>query len=150
MASLILGVLDVAYSDAQGQSGSTKTTGDVAEILESKYHVMQTFYDLRKGRIAQFFEEGMSHALQDLFNGVRVPNYAYEIEQKVDHEFRSFLDRDEMQRLALALGGAPISAAAAAGVSHRFKHPFARKNKARPAFVDTGLYWASFRSTVKF
>lgn len=162
MASLVLGVLDVAYSEARGASGKavSTTTGDVAEILEKNYGVMQTFFDLRKGRIAEFLADGMAAAIQNLVSG-RKPSLAatqgspmYDAAQRIEHEFRAFLDANEMNKLAVALAGPGIgnpniSAAAAAGVNHRKKHPYAQKNRARPAFIDTGLYRASFRALVR-
>lgn len=160
MASLTFGVLEVAYSDAHGPANGPTTTGDVAEILEQRYHVMQTFYDLRKGRIAEFLADGMATVLQDLVSGrtratIRTAatmgrgSAMYDAAQRIEHEFRSFLDANEMQKLAIALNGAPISAAAANGVNHRKKRPYVKKNKARPAFIDTGLYRASFRALVR-
>lgn len=157
MATLTFGVLEIAYSDAHGPgSGGTTTTGDVAEILERRYGVMQTFYDLRKGRIAEFLADGMASALQNLVAGRRMDTGSamYGAGQRIEHEFRAFLDANEMQKLALALAGPEIvnpnlSAAAARGVNHRRKHPYAKKNKPRPAFIDTGLYRASFRALVR-
>jgi hypothetical protein len=35
------------------------------------------------------------------------------------------------------------------GVNHRKKHPYSSENEARPAFIDTGLYMASFRAMIK-
>lgn len=151
MATLTLGVLDVSYSDAQpGQEPETTTTGAVAEILEERYHVMGTFYELRKGRIGQYLADALATRLQDLFRGsATVGSPMYGAEQKIEAEFRSFLDANEMQKLAIALSGTPLSAAAMRGVSHRRKQPFSKKNRARPAFVDTGLYRSSFRALVK-
>lgn len=156
MASLVFGVLEVAYSDAHGPAGGPTTTGDVAQILEDRYHVMQTFFDLRKGRIAEFLADGMATAIQNLVAGrptlgsaVRNGNPMFDAAQRIEHEFRSFLDANEMQKLAIALTGAPISAAASKGVNHRKKHPYAKKNRGRPAFIDTGLYRSSFRALVR-
>src|SRR5580692_1119246 len=150
MPSLVLGVLDVAYSDSHGiRKGETTTTGDVAEILEERYHVMQTFYQARKEKIASFLADTMASALQDICNGQRVKNPSYGAEQRIEAEFRSFLDANEMQKLAIALTGVALSAAAARGVNHRKKNPYAKKNKERPAFVDTGLYRSSFRAQLK-
>jgi hypothetical protein len=39
--------------------------------------------------------------------------------------------------------------AAQMGVNHRKKKPYSSKNEARPAFIDTGLYVASFRAMIK-
>lgn len=152
MPSIVFGVLDVAYSDAHGSDGETvtKTTGEVATRLEERYHVMQTFFDLRKGEIAEALAGAMAVRLQDLFRGEATPGSPlHGAEQKIESMFRTFLDANEMQKLAMALTNQPISMAAAKGISHRKKQPFSKKNKARPAFVDTGLYRSSMRVTIK-
>jgi hypothetical protein len=145
---LHLGVLDVAYSDANGD-GST-STGDVAEILEANYHVMETFYELRREKIAGYLADSMANAIQALVNSGRRPDtrstFTFEADQKIETEFRTFLDANEMGRLYAAFTGRSLSAAADRGVNHRKKNPYAQSNKARPAFIDTGLYRASFRA----
>ena len=151
MVTLVLGVLDVAYSDSQlGGKTSSTTTGEVAEILEKRYAVMQSYFDLHKGEIADDLANGMAASLQDLINGrTATGSPFYGAEQKIEAGFRRFLDANEMQKLSLALTGTPISAAAQAGVSHRKKRPYA-KRAGRSAFVDTGLYRSSFRAEVNF
>lgn len=149
MATLTLGVLDVAYSDAHNSAGSATTTGDVAEILESRYEVMGNFFRLRRGKIADYLADGMAGAIQDLVAGhPKLGDPMHDVAQKIEREFRSYLDANELQKISIALFGAPISAAAERGVNHRKKRPFAKKNKPRPAFIDTGLYRASFRAIV--
>jgi hypothetical protein len=169
MITLHLGVLDVAYSDA---SGGAETTGDVAEHLEANYHVMETFYELHQEQIAGMLADSMAQSIEALVNsGVRIDTggrdssaahilkgaqrvvaaaqsgtLTYGADQKIEAEFRGFLDSGEMNRIYSAFTGSPISAAAVAGVNHRKLHPYAQANKARPAFVDTGLYRASFRA----
>jgi len=167
VATLHLGVLVVNYSDASG-NGNTDT-GTVAEKLESRYHIMEIFYDSRKHSIADYLAEDMSRSLERIIKGKgiagsKVANFSnkfhnisesyerssltYGADQKIERDFRKFIFSNEMQKLSLALTGAPISQAAASGVNHRFKRPYAKKNKARVAFVDTGLYVASMRSWV--
>ena len=107
---LHLGVLDVPYK--QGSNSSPETTGDVAEILENRYHPIEIFYE--------------EHA-------------------NIETRFRHFLSQKEMD--SLGVPGVPTKAALA-GVSHRFKHPYA-KRAPRPSFIDTGLYEASFRAWVE-
>lgn len=149
MAVLSLGVLDVAYTQKEpGQAPKRTTTGDVAEILERNYHVMATFFELRKERIALFLAESIAQSLNDRLQGRKVGKPLFDAEQRIETEFRSFLDANEMNKLAVALTGMPISAAAARGVSHRRKQPYKRRD-ARPAFVDTGLYRSSFRAVFK-
>ena len=147
MPTLQLGVLDVAYSDAQGGDGTT-TTGDVAEILEDRYQVMQTFFDLKGQVIAQFLADAMGVQIQNMMRGEAAPNPLYGAEQKIEHAFRSFIFANEMQKISLALTGTPLSAAALRGVNRRKKQPFSKKNRARPAFVDSGLYVQSFRCRI--
>jgi hypothetical protein len=148
MATLELGVLDVAYTS--DSSGKKTTTGDVAEILESNYHVMETFAELRKQRIADFLAQSMANALQDRLNGrTATGSPMFDAEQRIEADFRAFLDANEMNRLSVALTGQAISAAAARGVNRRKKNPFAKANRARVAFVDTGLYRDSFRAVFK-
>jgi hypothetical protein len=159
MPTLQFGTLDVAYSQASLRKAginpgafksSSVTTGDVAEILESQYHVMQTFYILKQERIAGFLANSMANALQDRLNGRTVGrNPMFDAEQQIEAAFRGFLDANEMNRLSVALTGTPVSAAAVAGVNPRKKHPYAKKNKARPSFIATGLYRASFRALYK-
>ncbi len=150
MAKLIFGELEEAYAEAYGGKSRTTTTAQVGEILEQRYHVMQTFFDLRKGQIAEYLADGMAIVLQDHLSGRKTPaGPMTRAEQQMEAAFRSFLDANEMQKLALALGRAPISGAAMRGVSHTKLHPYASKNRARPAFIDTGLYRLNFRAEVK-
>ena len=155
---LVLGVLDVGYAEANGSGSST--TGDVAEILESQYGVMATFVEMRRDRIAGMLADSMANAIADLVAGKPVDTAAptFEGEQKIETEFRAFIYSNTMQKTLDAASqfsnggitgvGGVISKAAQAGVSHRKKHPYAKKNKPRPAFVDTGLYVQSFRAWV--
>lgn len=153
MAELVLGELEVAYTEASADGAPTVTitsTGDVAEILERRYGVMQTFFDRRRDKIAGYLADSMANALQDRINGRRGGSPTFEAEQKIEAEFRSFLDANEMDILSVGLAGPEItnphiSAAAAAGSNSRKK---STKSNARPAFVDTGLYRANFRVTV--
>jgi hypothetical protein len=149
MPTLELGVLELSYSHTEGGKTRPTTTGDVAEILESRYHVMAYFYNLKQDKIAGFLADSMANALQDRINGRTVGRSPmYDAQQQIEASFRAFLDANEMNKLALFLTGLPISAAAARGVSHRFKHPYA-KRPGRVAFVDTGLFRASFRALFK-
>ncbi len=140
---LTLGELEVAYSEklANGTVEAT-TTGKVAEILEKNFNVMKIFFELRKEKIAGFLADEMASAIQDLVNGrPRGGSLTYGAEQRIEAEFRSFLDANE-------IGNLVVVEAAVQGVSRRKKRPF-KKRKARPAFIDTGLYRASFRAVVK-
>ncbi len=139
---LQLGVNDVAYSDPDA-SGAT-TTGQVAEILEQKYHVMRVFVELSGQKIADQLAHEMSGALKSLEQGKPAAQVFKAIKMdKVEKDFRDYLDADTWQKVS----GQTI-AAAAAGVSHRFKKP-REERVSRPAFIDTGLYQSSFRARLK-
>lgn len=163
VVKLVLGTLDVAYGGAHGRGDGATTTGDVAELLESRYHVMATFYDSRQDKIGEWLAGSVANAIETLVAAPKEakPNLmpTADAEQKIEAEFRGFLDADEMTKMVAGLsesersyfigstGG--FSGAALAGVNHRKKHPFSKKNKARPAFVDTGLYRQSFRAVIE-
>lgn len=157
---LVLGVLDVAYGDAHGGGTSgAKTTGEVAELLESHYHVMETFYEARKEKIADWLAGSVANAIEAVVEHGANVMPTFEAEQNIEHAFRTFLDANEMAQMVAGLteserdyflgstGG--FTGAASAGVNHRKKSPHSKKNKARPAFIDTGLYQASFRAWVE-
>lgn len=139
---LSLGVIDVGYSSEDG----AKTTGEVAEILEDKYHIMRIFYELNEQFIADKIADSLGGALESLAQGKPYsPAMLKPALPKVDERFRDFLDRDEISRIMPA---SQQIIAAQKGVSHRKKQPYAKKNKPRPSFIDTGLYQSSFRSWV--
>lgn len=154
---LVLGVLDVAYSDAS-DNGAT-TTGDVAQLLEQRYAVMATFYESRKDKINDWLAGSVANAIETLVETGSNVMPTFEAEQKIEAEFRAFLSANEMSHMVAALSPAELQyfmdstggfmGAANRGVSHRFKQPYSSKNKARPAFIDTGLYQASFRAWIE-
>lgn len=152
---LHLGVMDVAYSEKDGKKTETKTTGEVAEILEAKYDVMGTFYELYKEEIADIMAKEMANRLESLDHGAPISMMSEMIFPKIEHLFRKFLESGEMERLLSSLSPEELEAmgpkavftgAGKRGVSHRKKHPYSKKNKARPAFIDTGQYMRSFRA----
>jgi len=169
MTTLHLGVLDVAYSDAPAaparaksnaatlrrlssknppkaprtRSNRFKTTGDVAAILESKYHVMEIFFNLHQDFVVDELKSSMEGALQNLALGApgNSVSFSAEAESAIEHDFRQFISLREMD--GLGYPGIPTKASLK-GVSHRFTHPYAKRGS-RPSFIDTGLYQASFK-----
>lgn len=140
---LVLGVLDVAYSDA-GSSGAM-TTGDVAKILEDRYHVMETFYESRRQQVGEWLADSVAGAIDALVRGRNVPP-TFDAEQKIEASFRAYLAANEWS------GIVPITqqiTAAQMGMSKRFKAGHSKGHKERPAFIDTGLYQASFRAWIE-
>jgi hypothetical protein len=137
-----LGVLEMPYADAG------VTTGDVAEILESKYSIMQTFVDtIGQDAIAKALERSVVNAVENVMMGAPTAGLSLtaEGEGEIDEAFRTFLEQQEMDG---RVAGVP-TAAALAGVNHRLAHPYSKDNPERPSFVDTGTYSASFRAWIE-
>ena len=158
---LHLGVIDMPYADApkkhQRKSGGTpnETTGDVAEILEAKYGVMEQFFKAHEQDIATSLESSIASALENLIasKGSSLTKQILagtstglaQAESEIKDKFSNFLSNKEVETLGIA--GVPTRAALD-GVSHRFKNPY-KKRPARPSFIDTGLYQTSFRAWVE-
>jgi hypothetical protein len=110
---------------------------------------METFVELRREKIAGIIGNSLANSLQNLINGAPKVDtrstLTYGADQKIETLFRQFIYSNEMSKIYRALTGQALSAAAAAGVNKRKKHPYAQANKARPAFVDTSLFVTSFR-----
>jgi hypothetical protein len=118
------------------------TTGDVAQILEDKYGVMSTFVLLHEPEIADFLANGLAGSLETIIQGGPPPANPFAGgESAVEQSFRTFLDSKEIE--STGIPGVPTMAAQR-GVSHRFKHPYA-KREPRPSFIDTGTYSSAFR-----
>ena len=129
-----------------GPSGS-ETTGDVAEILEDQYTVMECFWTKHGDEIKALMEDDMVASLQAMMDGNPVGDVPFaEAMSRAERLFADFLNTSEMLEV---LGSGPGTGAARRGVNHRFKHPYAKGNPSRPPFIDTGLYQASFRAWVE-
>lgn len=149
---LNLGVNDIPYSFAPSRGKSktgrsqASTTGDVAEILEAKYHIMETFVALYQDDIVAALKDSLAGALETILMG-RFPRGRSSINphiagtSEIEDMFHRFLDRKEMDG---KVAGVPTEASLA-GVNHRLKHPYAKKNAPRPSFIDTGLLQSSVK-----
>ena len=135
-----LGVADVAYTHDK----SSTTTGEVAEHLEDKYHIMRVFFEENEDFIADKMAASITNAIQLIGKGRPASkNPLAGSQNAIQARFRKFLDSGEMEKILPATQ--PIQAAQA-GVNHRKKHPYAKENTARRAFIDSGLYRSSFRA----
>ncbi|MHB1937609.1 MAG: hypothetical protein ACYCOR_13615 [Acidobacteriaceae bacterium] len=158
---LLLGVQDVAYTDAEG----TTTTGQVAEYLEKQYHVMRTFVELYETKIGEHLCDEVAGAIEDLAHGRPMNLDSVGPMHKIEDDFRDYLDRGEWESTS-----GQVIQAAREGISHRFKSVSGKTVSARSiasgkvkakgmvlkrgrgprkAFIDTGLYQASFAVWVK-
>lgn len=147
MTDLVLGVVDVPYSDGNvksEKSSSPTTTVDVAQILEEKYGIMQAFYDAHKVDITQSLVNSAEGALEDIFTGGQVVDPFAEAGQFVQSEFRTFLMTAEIE--SMGVPGVPTQASIKRR-SLRFKNKVA--SGPRPSFIDTGTYEMSMRAWVE-
>lgn len=148
MPQLVLGVVDVPYASEEG-----KTTGDIAEILEAKYHIMEHFFQMHDADIAKCLEDALAGSIENMLLGAPAPADPYAAgTEKINDMFRRFLAERELDQLGYP--GIP-TAAALAGVSNRFKDKgrsrrakaeAAGEDPSRPSFIDTGLYQSAFKS----
>ena len=161
MTTLHLGVVDIPYAQApkklRRKAGKTpnETTGDVAEILEDKYGVMEKFFEHNEQFIADQLENSVAGALETMLMskgqgltdiiGAGLSRTFEEGAGEIKEKFTSFLETREVE--ALGIGGVPTKAALK-GVNHRLKHPYASSNPRRPSFIDTSLYQQSFKCWV--
>ncbi|AHE73407.1 hypothetical protein M942_22590 [Enterobacter ludwigii] len=133
---LHLGVINIPYEN------ENTTTGDVAERLETKYHIMQTFFDRYGDEIAQLMSNDLAAGLENLMMGAPLPADPFaESMSQVHHLFSAFLYNKEMNGLT----GIPTQRALD-GISKRFKNGKGPKN--RPSFIDTGMFENSMRAWV--
>jgi hypothetical protein len=167
--TLHLGVIDVPYAtrvaEPQRRVGvrqrkggpaeafsaapsGAETTGDVATILEDKYHIMEVFYnDVGGESIGKALEISTERAIKNLLLGqpaASIVSLTLAAEGEIEEAFKLFLSQQEMDHV---VGGVPTQAALN-GVNHRLKHPYAKSNSERPSFIDTGTYQASFKAWV--
>lgn len=157
MTTLHLGVVDIPYvaretpaqmrkrvRKAAPRPAGQKTTGDVADILEAKYHVMEAFFTLHQDEIVKTLESSLQGSLENLLTGAPLTaNPLGEGESEIKNLFSQFLTNKEMD--SLGYPGVPTKAALQ-GESQRFKRR--RNNVSRPSFVDTGLYESAFRAWI--
>lgn len=168
MTILHLGVIDIPYDVRVPESmkrvavrtqrgGKAKvikaspsggqTTGDVAEILEDKYHIMEVFFeDIGYEAVMGALVNSLEGAIENIQSGAPLSTiklYAG-AESEIETAFRLFLGQQELDGV---MPGVPTKAALK-GVNHRMVHPYAKRGP-RPSFIDTGLYQASFKAWVE-
>lgn len=150
---LHLGVIDLPYGHQAPRKGrkrritaTTKSTGDVADILEAKYHVMEIFFEEHADDVVTYLEDGLQGTIDNILMGAPLTVSAFaSAESKIKDRFDQFISQREMD--ALGYPGIPTQAAQK-GISHRFKRPRGSRVP-RPSFIDTGLYLSSFRAWIE-
>lgn len=140
MLKLNLGVVDVGYT---GESGAA-STGDVAQILEDRYHIMRVFYEANEEFISEAIANDMSGSIESMLQGAPASSFNLATAMsKIEARFREWLDSGELQRMLpqhLAVSSDTLSR------SSRRKSGQMPEGQQRQAFIDTGLFQASFRA----
>ena len=135
---MYLGVVDVGYTDDNGAT----TTGDVAGYLEDRYHVMRTFLEVKEGEIHNIITDQVAGAIESIAQGKRVPKLDLQpAGEKIQDMFRGWLDSGEMNREILPQSQQVSSDT----LKTSSRKKVIKTEKQRQAFIDTGLYQASFR-----
>lgn len=153
--TLHLGVIDLPYVEQeskgkskkkQKKSAVTKTTGEVAEILEEKYGVLDTFAFARLPDIAKALEESIAGQLENMLMGGRPSGNPFaSAESSITTMMKNFISSQQIEHMGIE--GVPTQAALN-GINHRLKHPYAKGNPRRPSFIDTSLYWSTLTAWV--
>lgn len=134
---LNLGVIDVPYAEK-----TSKTTGDVAEILEAKYGLMDGFMFLHGPEVADLITDSVAGSIESLEAGAPVTLDPFAGAMfKIEALFRKCLDDEETQYINSPL---PVPTQAALdGKSARLKR---RHGPRRPSFIDSGAFQATFKA----
>lgn len=148
MPALHLGVSDVPYSQSKARKksprASTVTTGDVAGWLEDEYHILEHFWQQHSPDVAADVENSLRGAVETMFMGGPVNFDPFGgATSEIEKRMKLFISTQEIELLGYP--GIPTQAALR-GVNHRKKHPYSKKNKRRPSFIDTGLMESSYKA----
>ena len=155
---LHLGVFDKTRDDG-------KTTADVAELLEAKYHIIELFVETRgMEMITDALTDSVQTALEDLVSGGTSSNLdaTFAGAEKIRDEFKVFINRQELDGVVPGVptfastggyvdvkvkdknGNVKIKRRKRGAVNHRLAKPYAVDNAPRPSFRDTSDYEDSF------
>jgi hypothetical protein len=148
---IVFGVEDFSYAaESYKRAGvrkrkrpkrdSSKTTKQVAAILEKRYGIMEFFAEKYSDDIAEAMLEVYEPIIGNLDEGdplnlehVGLPK---DIAERLEEKFRNMIKNREMD------GQPGVPTAASAGYTKRN----GKRVRRRPSFDDTGLYIASFRA----
>jgi hypothetical protein len=168
---LVLGVIDQPYGWSGPQHKAPKkgkpkkvkgkikkqakpvtiTTGDVMEILEKKYSVIEVFYKVNQDAIQKLIFDSIEGAIETAIMTGAGFNEGF-LEQSlnsaifdIDAMFRAWLTERGPEKAGIP--GTP-TLAAQKGVKSHLKSGYTKGRVPRPSFIDTGLYRQNFHSWV--
>jgi hypothetical protein len=126
--------------------GEGKTTREVAEELEAKYKIVETFWEMEEDNLVEILEDAFADDVENVMEmSTRMKRGISSKEtDKIEAKFRQNLSS---RRYDGIISGVP-TLAAQRGVSHLRQHPYAKRGP-RPSFIDTGMYQRSFRAWVE-
>lgn len=133
LSSLHFGFEEFKYPDGM-------TTVDVANILESQYHIVEHFFETHQDVINELVHEALAESIETAQVDLK----------RIEELFRGFLDSGEMEKLGIP--GVPTEASLKK-IKVRSYNRGGTKVKSytklggsvRPSFVHLGLYRDSFR-----
>jgi hypothetical protein len=133
-------------SRPQQAYGQGKTTAEVAAELETKYGIVEKFYELEEDNIIEMVEEAFGEDIEEVMMMEQPSKTGISVKEtdKIEASFRAMLQREELH----SRGNVP-TLAALRGVSHLKRQPYAKSNPRRPSFIDTGMYQRSFAAWVE-
>lgn len=131
-----------------GSYGSGKNTREVAEELEAKYKIVETFVDMEEDFIIDILENSLADDVEKIIANLgKIPRTGISTREtdRIENKFRYYIQSEKFNGV---IPGVP-TLASLRGVSHLLPQPYSRKNPSRPSFQDTGLYKSSFRVWVE-
>lgn len=131
---LILGVVEVPYAEGR------QDTGEVAEILEAKFHVMQIFVDQNLELITNDIADGVLGAMESALMGAPPGHDMFgSAMANIEDRFHGYIDREEH--------GIKTKAKDAPKAGARKKRQY-RQVTSKTTFVDSGLYRNNFKAWI--
>ncbi|MFA9204831.1 MAG: hypothetical protein ACEQSH_00085 [Bacteroidia bacterium] len=126
-----------------GGSAHPVTTGQVAEWLEARYHIMEVFYEDSRSAVHELIEESVRDKLEAVLMGAPPEGDPFlEAGSEIEKRFKQFLATDQMAKMGIP--GIPTKAALM-GINPRLK---SGRGMPRPSFIRTGLYQSAFKAWV--
>ena len=122
------------------------TARDVAKVLEERYKIVETFYQLEEEFITELLEESFAEEIENVMMERRVSRKGLS-DKSTDKIQAKFIDNLRRRRYDGMIPGVP-TLASVRGVSHLYAQPYAQRGS-RPSFIDTGNYANSFRVWVE-
>ena len=124
-------------------AAGTETTGDVAQILEDKYHVMEVFFHENQQHVADALAQSLLGSLEtQMMGGPGLENPLSSGLAEIEEGFKLFIELQVVEESGIP--GVPTKAALE-GINHRLG---IKKGQRRPSFRDTGAYEGSFKAWV--